>query len=31
VAAIKSSGKLAELERKWFGAQSSGMPDKKLY
>jgi polar amino acid transport system substrate-binding protein len=31
LAAIKSSGKLAELETKWFGAQSSGLPDKKLY
>jgi ABC-type amino acid transport substrate-binding protein len=28
---IKSSGKLGELETKWFGAQSSGLPDKKLY
>jgi polar amino acid transport system substrate-binding protein len=31
LAAIKSSGKLAELETKWFGASSSGLPDKKLY
>jgi len=31
LAAIKSSGKLADLETKWFGAKSSGLPDKKLY
>lgn len=31
LAAIKSSGKLGELETKWFGATSSGLPDKKLY
>jgi polar amino acid transport system substrate-binding protein len=28
---LKQSGKLGELETTWFGAKSSGLPDKKLY
>ncbi|HEY0583893.1 MAG TPA: transporter substrate-binding domain-containing protein, partial [Chloroflexota bacterium] len=31
LSAIKASGKLGELELKWFGAQTSGLPDKKLF
>jgi ABC-type amino acid transport substrate-binding protein len=31
LASIKSSGKLGDLETRWFGARSSGLPDKKLY